>query len=449
MQSWTVAYPAARPAWRSPYLALSLLAHLALFAGSMALGPGMPAPGASLAQRAWIEDSLQRTRVAELRKHVGRLEAIRRELETGGAAPAGRRGDAPRDPAALAARARQLSDAIRDLDVKARTKALAALLRIPDPEARARLLAGTGKPAQAQLPAPTKREIERQAEQAQAALQHARDEAARQRDGVPLRRHAGATPAAAGSALRMAKGDGKQAGWAEAKGSGAGGSGEASRGNGSGAAPGAGLDGARAEGRSGSRIPLPDRLGAANKPFGPSGTGAIPAAGGALHKARGATIGPGGALTDRLLLDDWQVIGPFAGRRDRNYGANPAYALERAVLLDAVYEGKGGRLLGWTSVKGSAYPLSPPVLAEDAVYYAYAEVRLDQERDLWVWLGAADSKLWFFAQVHGAGQERLIRDWNMTEARRLVHFRKGVNRLLLKLSNGPKHVFFSVVLTPG
>ena len=117
-------------------------------------------------------------------------------------------------------------------------------------------------------------------------------------------------------------------------------------------------------------------------------------------------------------------------------------------------------------MKGGAYPLSPPVLAEDAVYYAYTEMRLDRDRDLWVWLGAddharlwvndelayagaPDDKQWFFAQAHGADQDRLTRDWNMTEARRLVHFHKGVNRLLLKLSNGPRHVFFSVVLTPA
>lgn len=466
MQSWTVAYPALSPPWRSPYLALSLLAHLALFAGLMAAAPGMPAPGASPAQRAWIEASLQRTGAAELQKHVGRLEAIRRELEAGMATPrqSAGVGDAPRDPAALAARARQLSDAIRELDVAARAKALATLLRVPEAEARARLQAEAGKPAQAR--AQDKREIERQAEQAQAALQHARDAASAQRDGVPVRPDSGRPPAAAGPALRMAKGEGKQAGRAEAPGTGAGGSGAASQGDGKGAARGAGLDGARAGGPAGSAIPLPDRLGAGATPFGPSGRGAIPAVTGALHKARGATIGPGGAFSNRLLLDDWQVIGPFAGRRDRNYGANPAYAPERAVLLDAVYEGKDGRLLAWTSVKGSAYPLSPPVLAEDAVYYAYTEVRLDRDRDLWVWLGAddharlwvndelayagaADNKLWFFAQVHGADQDRLIQDWNMTEARRPVHFRKGVNRLLLKLSNGPKHVFFSVLLTPG
>lgn len=462
MQSWTVAHPAVGPAWKSPYLALSLLAHLALFTSLMAAGPGRPAPAAGREQHERIEASLQRTRLAELQKHVERLEAVRRELEAGEAAPRQPAGEAaaPRDPAALAARARRLSAAIRELDIKARAQALASLLRIPAPEARARLLAEAGKPA----PAPVKREIERQSEQAQAALQHARVQAARQRDGVPLQRNPGAVPATAGSWRRTAKGEGKQAGWAEARGKGAGGSGEA--GHGSGAARGAGVDGARSGGPAGTAMPLPDRLGAGARPFGPSGTDAIPAVTGALHKARGATLGPGGEFANRLLLDGWQVIGPFAGRRDRNYAANPAYAPERAVLLDAVYEGKGGRLLGWAPLKGGAYPLVPPVPAEDAVYYAYTEVRLDRDRDLWLWLGAddhmrlwvndelayagsTDSKLWFFAEAHGAGQDRLIQDWNLTEARRLVHFHKGVNRLLLKLSNGPRHVFFSVVLTPA
>jgi len=472
MQSWTMTpgtYPAAGAGWRSPYLAVSVLAHLALLGGLMAVGPGTPTQAASQAQRERIEASLQRTRVVELQQHVERLEAIRRELEEGGARrqPAGE--DVPvqaGDPAALAARARQLSATIRDLDTGARAKALAALLHIPDAMARARLVAEAAKPAQANVLAPARRDIERQAEQAQAALQHARNEAARQRDGVRVRRGPGATPPADGQAPRMATEEGKQTGWAAAKGSGAGGSGDASRDKGGSAAPGAGLDGRHDGGPAGTAIPLPERLGAGAMPFGPSGTGFIPAVTGTLHKVRGATIGPGGEFGNRLLLDDWQVIGPFPGRRDRNYAANPAYAPERAVLLDAVYEGKGGRLLGWTSVKGGAYPLSPPVLAEDAVYYAYTEMRLDRDRDLWVWLGAddharlwvndelayagaPDDKQWFFAQAHGADQDRLTRDWNMTEARRLVHFHKGVNRLLLKLSNGPRHVFFSVVLTPA
>lgn len=170
--------------------------------------------------------------------------------------------------------------------------------------------------------------------------------------------------------------------------------------------------------------------------------------------------------TCRLLLDHWYIIGPFAGNKDRNFANNPVYPPERAVLLDAVYPGKNGQLLSWQYTGGARYPVAPQRLSEDAVYYAYTEVRLDAERDLRIWAGADDhlrlwvndelayggdgsSKRWFFSSVHGPAQSRLIEDWNMNEATRVVRFHKGVNRILVKLSNGPAYVFFSVVLTPA
>ena len=39
------------------------------------------------------------------------------------------------------------------------------------------------------------------------------------------------------------------------------------------------------------------------------------------------------------------------------------------------------------------------------------------------------------------------RDYNMTEGKRKVRFRKGRNKIFFKMANGPTRLFFSVVLT--
>jgi len=459
--------------FRPPFLALSVLAHAALFwwlsaatFGTLEAVPGAVGSAARPAQLAQVKASMRRTEVAELQKHVRRLEAVKRELDASLGAPPRPSQDAaslPREPAALAAQAQRLSDAIQASAREQQARQLASLLRVPERDARKMVLAQERRQAEQAKRAeriqpslqpnmqPATAQLAHQAALADKALRDVRRALDRQRNGVALDMsrdagaavhrgdRAGAAPAAAsGSGLGNLNGDGR--GQENVNGSGNGGGSGRGRGNGGQPSAGAGRDDAH-------------------------GAGGIPHIDGAAHRVRATTIGPGGEFGSRILLDSWHIIGPFAGNLARNYAANPVYPPERAVLLDAVYEGKGGRLLRWEPVKGARYPITPPILSEDAVYYAYTDVRMDTERDMWVWLGGDDhirlwvndelayagdpsDKLWFFHAAHGNDQQRLIKDWNLTETRRLVRFRKGVNRMLVKLSNGPKYVFFSVVLTP-
>jgi hypothetical protein len=111
------------------------------------------------------------------------------------------------------------------------------------------------------------------------------------------------------------------------------------------------------------------------------------------------------------------------------------------------------------------YPLMPPVPAEDAVYYGYTELMLDREQDLAIWVAADDDarlwlndrlvweggnvhKDWFFSEIYNT-RNTYVRDYNLSEGKRVVHFRKGRNKLFFKLSNGPTRLFFSLVLTKG
>ena len=182
-----------------------------------------------------------------------------------------------------------------------------------------------------------------------------------------------------------------------------------------------------------------------------------------LVAGHGRMLGAGGQYASRVYLNSWYIIGPFAGRHEGGLFDNPSYPPEKAVLLDAVYYGKDKRLLKWRYVTAQSYPLVPPDAVEDAVYYGYTEVFVDQACDLTAWIGADDdvqiylndhmvwkggnvNKQGYFNQIFDDG-DAYLRDYNRTEGRRVLHFNKGRNKLFFKLSNGPNSAFLSMVLT--
>ncbi len=195
------------------------------------------------------------------------------------------------------------------------------------------------------------------------------------------------------------------------------------------------------------------------------GAAHMPRARGNEVKQSGRIIGPGGSFAERFYLNSWYVIGPFQGNSQEALYHNPSYPPEENVDLDAVYFGKDGRILKWQYLNSGEYPFVPPDREEDAVYYGYTEVLFAQAQDLWMWCGADDDmQLWlnqhliwaggniakqsFFDSIYLDGKHYRSQ-WNLTEAKRLVHFPQGRNKLLFKLSNGPNRVgiFASIVLT--
>jgi hypothetical protein len=99
------------------------------------------------------------------------------------------------------------------------------------------------------------------------------------------------------------------------------------------------------------------------------------------------------------------------------------------------------------------------------VYYAYTEVTVEQDTDLWVSIGADDdSKMWFndrLVWISGMDEdkpwyrqpfytmEKELATRNLSEGQRKLHFHKGRNTILFKLYNGMDLMFFSVVLSPA
>jgi hypothetical protein len=183
-----------------------------------------------------------------------------------------------------------------------------------------------------------------------------------------------------------------------------------------------------------------------------------------LVLGRGRMLGAGGEYANRLYLNSWYIIGPFPGRHGAELFDNPAYPPEKAVLLDAVYFGKDKRLLQWRYVTSQSYPLYPPDMAEDSVYYGYTEVFVDQACDLTAWIGVDDDvqiylndqMVWkggnvnkgsYFNAIFSGNSDFYLRDYNRTEGKRLLHFNKGHNKIFFKMSNGPNKAFLSMVLT--
>ena len=182
-----------------------------------------------------------------------------------------------------------------------------------------------------------------------------------------------------------------------------------------------------------------------------------------LVRGRGRLFGAGGEYANRVYLNSWYIIGPFPGRHGNGLFDNPSYPPEKAVLLDAVYFGKGNRLLRWRYVTAHTYPLIPPDLAEDSVYYGYTEVLVDEACDLTAWIGADDDvhiylngqKVWergnvnkmpfFFTIFHT--DNTYLHDYNRTEGMQVLHFNKGRNKIFFKFSNGASGGFLSIVLT--
>jgi len=178
-------------------------------------------------------------------------------------------------------------------------------------------------------------------------------------------------------------------------------------------------------------------------------------------RARVASSGPAGPYADRVYVNRWYLIGPFERKHgDAWLAPDPP---EQAIILDAAYRGKDGRLLKWEYVDSASYPLVPAQPAEEAVYYGYTELMVDKEQDLTIWVGANDdAQLWlndrlvwrgrkvakalFYREVDDTGKSH-GRDYNFSEGKRVVHLRQGRNKLFFKLSNGLDSLFFSLVLT--
>jgi hypothetical protein len=461
-----LAVAGARQVVRRPFLSLSVAVHAVLLGSLYEFGNHARELREQRTNEIEVASSLRATHVASTAKRLQDLQTIQQLLEKsapGVAAPAPHgpeHAPPPRTPRDMAQRARELSQAIDALDKKVESKELAELV-------------GTRK-------APPSPEKPAQVAQAASAADLARPEhrgastpdniTAEMADNEIAALEARARATLAKHQRRLeAKANGIPVG-AQAPGTGAG------MGAASGSLPAPPVRGRDADAAvlaeiadfmrtsAGVDSTVSSRNYRDSGFFDRGGGGAPPAPAPGMVLGSGRMLGQGGEYANRVYLNSWYIIGPFPGRHGAGLFDNPSYPPEKAVLLDAVYYGKDKRLLRWRYVTSQSYPLVPPDMVEDSVYYGYTEVRVDQARDLTAWIGADDDvqiylndrlvwkggnvgKQSYFDAIFDSSSTYL-RDYNRTEGKRVLHFNKGSNTIFFKLSNGPNSAFLSMVLTP-
>ncbi|MFL6635335.1 MAG: cell envelope integrity protein TolA [Massilia sp.] len=468
--------PTFGPIRRHPFLVASVVLHALPLVALYYLGSQRIELAQRDRQQRQVESGARLTAQARLEKRVHDMERIKSLLEQSAAAqPAQNKEDEvqfsaqPKAPEELLKQAKELSHKIDEIERDTKAEQLAKLLDIPKDKALEQV-AETSKAeeppaAEPQTPAEAAAQIEQLEAKARDVLEQRRQQLEQQENGVQVAAETagkGQGSAGKGNGKGKGKGDGDGNGDGRANGNGRSGQG---LGNGNTGGMGRGtLDRIAAF----TNPDMPDRatqayIGGAGTMFG-GGVAHIPAVDAASTvKGAGRMIGPGGTYANRVWVNRWYLIGPFDGRHGAGLFANYRHPPEQGVVLDAAYRGKGGRLVKWDYVDMARYPLEPPVHAEDAVYYGYTELMLDAEQDLTMWVGADDDvQLWlndrlvwkggnvekdsFFGQVYET-RNTYVRDYNLNEGKRVVHFRKGRNKLFFKLSNGPTRIFFSLVLT--
>lgn len=158
-----------------------------------------------------------------------------------------------------------------------------------------------------------------------------------------------------------------------------------------------------------------------------------------------------------MYINSWYVIGPFPNPDRVNLRRK--FAPESVVDLDATYIGKNGKTIAWqfeqarSSVSKWGKPnraaIIPSSAEEYGIWYAYTEVFVDAECDLWIAVGSDDrSDLWVNdMKVWASGNE--LKSWNIVEGYRKVHFRKGRNQILARVENGWYALGWSLCISTG
>lgn len=158
-----------------------------------------------------------------------------------------------------------------------------------------------------------------------------------------------------------------------------------------------------------------------------------------------------------MYVNSWYMIGPFPNPNRVNLRRK--FAPESVQDLDATYVGKGGQKLRWRFCQAqSSKPPQPwmadwraEVIPEDkdeyAIYYAYAEVFFDEACDRWVAIGSDDRSDVWLNDVPIWGSSNRLKQWQLAEDFRRVHFKKGRNKLLVRIENGHWNCGWSVCIS--
>lgn len=164
---------------------------------------------------------------------------------------------------------------------------------------------------------------------------------------------------------------------------------------------------------------------------------------------------PGRKFTDAssregwLYIDTWYIIGPWqiAFTKNRQVNWSKIHPPEYEIDLAKTYTGKKGKELKWQFTQSNTLRITPPDEQSDSTYYCYTEVYFDQDRDMLLAIASDDAaKVWVNDIL--VWQDNGLSAWSLDEGFRKVAFKKGFNKVLLRIANGPVVCQYSLLLCP-
>jgi hypothetical protein len=141
---------------------------------------------------------------------------------------------------------------------------------------------------------------------------------------------------------------------------------------------------------------------------------------------------------------NWLIIGPFENA-DRKH-QETAFPPEQRVDPTAQHAGKDGRTIKWEPIAATHPHIVPPNATTQAIYYGYTEIWSDQTGQFQLATGGDDTcKLWVNGEMVWESA-KVDKAWQPDEQIMTVPLRRGMNRLLYRVENGPGAVGFSVLI---
>tara|TARA_R100000027_G_scaffold67263_1_gene65289 strand:- start:13460 stop:15304 length:1845 start_codon:yes stop_codon:yes gene_type:complete len=137
---------------------------------------------------------------------------------------------------------------------------------------------------------------------------------------------------------------------------------------------------------------------------------------------------------DWVFIGDWYVL----SRYDNAHRANrqKVYPPESILDLDARYLSEDGQMMRWEYASFFPPVIRPYGWEPWKIYYFYTEIFFEEAGEAWLAIGSDDrSDVWIndLPVWHSSNQHK---NWSPSEGFRKVYFKKGRNKVLVRLENG-------------
>jgi hypothetical protein len=157
-------------------------------------------------------------------------------------------------------------------------------------------------------------------------------------------------------------------------------------------------------------------------------------------KSVGETVDPVAHLG---FVTRWWLVGPFSAPAMSGFAAE--FPPEKAVELQAEYDGSGGEKLRWklhqtTDQLGESNLIQALAAVKESVGYAYAEIESPSEQSVELRCSADDNLTVWLNGEKVLAREQWLNGTRLDRFVTPVRLRAGTNRVLVKICQGPQHV---------